>query len=87
MCILKYLKENFQLKANFHRYVDLSIYRRYFSFDIIDIIDTLNGVSMTALIIDAFHTIDKIRHIGIISVVYQSLVLKTRNYNNKKNLT
>ena len=49
MCILRCFKENIQLKTNFHRYVDISI-SAIFIFRYIDIIDTLNGVSMTALL-------------------------------------
>ena len=51
MCILMCFIRNIQFEANFHRYVvnvDILIYRQDF-FGYIDIIDTLNGVSMPAL--------------------------------------
>jgi len=46
MWIQSCIKGKFQLKTNCHRYVDILMYRWYFSFDITD---KLNGVSMRAL--------------------------------------
>jgi len=62
MCILSCFYEKIQWNANFHRYVDIYRYTdisAIFFFRYIDIIDTLNGVSMTAL---AWNQLSRVPH-------------------------